>query len=166
MVRYFVLAFLPFLAVFLQATFFNHFSIKGSIPDLVLIFVVFHALFGGERRGTIYGLLCGLLEDLYMGRFIGVNVLAKGLTGYIMGRAQGNVFKENLLVGIIAVLAGTLINSLAVAVLLMASGSKLELEVVYSTLFQCLYNLLLAGPIYLWYYYSTYEGLLRTTGEN
>lgn len=164
--RYIILAFLPLLAVFLQSTFFSHFSIKGSIPDLVLIFVVYHALFSGERHGTIYGMLCGLLEDLYVGRLIGVNVLAKGLTGYIMGKAQGNVFKENLLVGICAVLVGTLINSLAVSVLLMISGSMLEAEVIYSILYQALYNLLLAGPIYLWYYYSTYNGLLHTTEEN
>ena len=160
--RYIVLAFLPFLSVFLQSTFFNQYSIKGSIPDLVLIFVVFHALFAGERRGTIYGVLCGLLEDLYVGRFIGVNVLAKGLTGYIVGKAQGNVFKENLLVGIIAALAGTLINSLAIVVLMMIFGGVLKVEVLSSILYQSLYNLLLAGPLYLWYYYSTYEGLLRT----
>jgi rod shape-determining protein MreD len=164
--RYIILAFLPLLSVFLQSTFFNHFSIKGSIPDLVLIFVVYHALFSGERQGTIYGMLCGLLEDLYMGRFIGVNVLAKGLTGYIMGKAQGNVFRENLLVGISAVVVGTLINSLAVVILLMINGSMLGAEVIYSILYQALYNLLLAAPLYLWYYYSTYNGWLRTTEEN
>jgi rod shape-determining protein MreD len=164
--RYIILAFLPFLAVFLQSTFFNQFSIKGSIPDLVLIFVVYHALFAGARKGTIYGMLCGLLEDLYVGRLIGVNVLTKGLIGYIMGKAQGNVFKENLLVGIMAVLVGTLINSLAVVVLLVINGRMLGIEVIYSILYQAFYNLLLAGPIYLWYYYSTYNGWLRTTEEN
>lgn len=164
--KYIILAFLPLLAFFLQSTLFHHFSIKGSIPDMVLILVVFYALFRGGRRGTLYGLLCGLLEDLYMGHFIGVNMLAKGFTGYILGRAQGTVFKENLWVGIIAVVAGTLINSLVVAVLLLANGSMLELEVAYSILYQCLYNLLLAGPIYLWYYYSIYDRLFRMTGES
>lgn len=163
---YFILALLPVLSIFLQSTIFHYFSIKGSIPDLVLIFVVFHAVFRGERRGTLYGVFCGLLEDLYMGCFIGVNVLAKGLTGYIMGKAQGNVFKENLWVGIITVVAGTFINSLVVAVLLMANGTVLDLEVVYSVLYQCLYNLLLAGPIYIWYYYYIYDGLMRAAGEN
>jgi len=166
MMRYIVLALLPFLSIFLQSTIFHHFSIKGSIPDLVLIFVVFFALFSGARRGTVYGLLCGLLEDLYMGHFIGMNMLAKGLTGYILGKAQGTVFKENLWVGILSVAAGTIINSLTMAFLLLANGSGMEWEVAFTTLYQCLYNLLLAGPIYLWYYYSIYDGLLRTTGEN
>ncbi|MFY9121096.1 MAG: rod shape-determining protein MreD [Syntrophomonadaceae bacterium] len=159
--RYVILAFLPFLAIFVQSTFFNQYSIKGSIPDLVLIFVVFYALFTGEKRGTIYGMLCGLLEDLYVGRFIGVNVLAKGLTGYIIGKTQGNVFKENLLVGIVAVVVGTLINSLAVVFLMMICGGVVKVEVISSILYQSLYNLLLAGPLYLWYYYSTYDGWLR-----
>lgn len=165
--RYLILALLPFLAIFLQSTLFNHYSIKGSIPDVVLILVVFHALFFGEKRGTVYGILCGLFEDLYMGRFIGLNTLAKGLTGYLLGKAQGTVFKENLLVGIMAVLAGTLVNAAAVALfLLIAGGNMLGKEIIYTILYQSVYNLLLSGPIYLWYYYSTYNGLLRPTGEN
>ena len=40
-----------------------------------------------------------------------------------------------------------------VAVLLMPNGTVLDLEVVYSVLYQCLYNpWLLAETIYIWYY--------------
>jgi hypothetical protein len=46
------------------------------------------------------------------------------------------------------------------------NGRMLGIEVIYSILYQAFYNLLLAGPIYLWYYYSTYNGWLRTTEEN
>lgn len=165
--RYLILAFLPFLALFLQSTWFNNYGIKGAIPDLVLIFVAFHALFNGERRGTIYGVLCGLLEDLYLGRFLGMNALAKGLTAYLLGKAQGTVFKENLLVGILAVLAGTLINSLAVSLFLLLSGvHRLGSEIWWSLLYQSLYNMLLSAPIYLWYYRSNYDGWLRHGGED
>ena len=57
----------------------------------------------GRGLGTIYGLLCGSLEDLYLGRFIGVNALSKAFTAYLVGHFQDRVFKENILVALIAV---------------------------------------------------------------
>ena len=66
---------------------------------MVLVLVIFYAIFNGANRGTVYGVMCGLLEDLYMGRFIGINAISKGVTAYVIGRLQGNVFKENLMIG-------------------------------------------------------------------
>lgn len=165
--RYVVLAFLPFLAIFLQSTLFSSYSIKGSVPDLVLIFVVFHALFNGAQRGTIYGVLCGLLEDLYLGRFIGVNILAKGFTAWVLGKAQGTVFKENLLVGVLGVLVGTVINHGVITLLLFVGGGNIVgIEILRNMLYQCIYNMILTTPIYLWYYHSVHHGILQPAGES
>ena len=76
---------LPFLAVFLQSTVFGFYSIGGSLPDMVLVFVVFFSVINGAASGTAYGFLCGLLEDLYLGRFIGLNAISKALTGFLVG---------------------------------------------------------------------------------
>ncbi|MGI5880855.1 MAG: rod shape-determining protein MreD [Syntrophomonadaceae bacterium] len=163
MIRYVILALLPFMAIFFQSTLFSFYSIRGTIPDLVLMFVVFFALINGERPGTIYGFLCGLLEDLYMGRLIGLNALSKAIVGYSLGKMQGNVFKENMLVGFLGVLAGTFINSLVMLILfvLVSGSSAIENDFLIKTLFQCLYNLLLSVPIYFWYYNSSHNGLLK-----
>lgn len=163
MIRYVILAFLPFLAIFLQSTLFSFYSIRGTIPDLVLMFVVYFAIINGERPGTIYGFLCGLLEDLYMGRLIGLNALCKAIVGYSLGKMQGNVFKENMLVGVLGVLAGTIINSLVMLILvLLVSGFPVAgSDFLVKTLYQCLYNLLLSIPIYFWYFNSSHNGLLK-----
>ena len=102
--RILVLILLPWLAIFLQSTIFSFYTIKGTTPDLVLVFVTFFALFNTAKKGSGYAFFCGLLEDLYMGRFIGLNALSKGLTAYIVGKVQGNVFKENIFVGVLGVL--------------------------------------------------------------
>lgn len=165
--RYLVLILLPFVSIFLQSTLFSYFSIKGSLPDLVLIFVVFFALLNGPKNAATYGFLCGLLEDLYIGRFIGINALAKGATAYLIGHLEGNVFKENLLVGIITVLIGTCINGILLLLLSLISYNVFHLDVsIFTSMWhQSIYNVLLATPIYAWYYHSTRNGVLRSYGE-
>lgn len=165
--RYFVLGFLPFIAIFLESTFFRTYSLFGTLPDLVLIFVVFHSFLNGDRKGAVYGFLCGLLEDLYMGRFIGVNALSKAMTGFIIGRLQVRFFNENLLVGLLVVLIGTVLNSAFMLVLGWSTFNvfNLDLSIISAAIFQSLYNLLLAVPIYIFYYNSFQKGLLNITGE-
>lgn len=166
--RYLMLAVLPVLSIFLQSTLFSSYSIKGNIPDAVLIFVVFFALLNNANQSAGYGFLCGLLEDLYMGRFIGINAISKALTAYTIGRLQGNVFKENIMVGVIAVVIGTVINSLLLLVLSWSVSDiyNVDLGLFISIILQCVYNVIIAVPAYVWYYNSSHHGWLRKTGDN
>lgn len=161
--RYLILTILPFMAIFLQSTVFNSHRINGVIPDLLLLFIIFFSLINGARQGTVYGLLCGLLEDLYIGSFIGTNALSKAVTAYIVGRLQAGVFKENVLVGAFAVIAGTLIN--ACVLFLLALGNfevfNIDKDIAINTIYQVIYNIILGVPIYLWYYRSSRDGLLK-----
>lgn len=165
--RYIILFLLPFTAIFFQSTVINAYSLRDALPDLVLVFVVFYALMNQAGKSAFYGFLCGLLEDLFMGRFIGMNALAKGITGYIIGRLQGHVFKENLLVGIIAVLLGTVINSLLLFLLsvIVFDVFNINLNIIGTILMQSLYNILISAPLYIWYYNSSRYGWLRANGE-
>lgn len=165
--RYILLAILPFLAIFLQSTFFNAYSIKGTVPDMVLVFVIFYALLNGEKKGAYYGLICGLLEDLYIGRFIGINAITKGITAYLIGRFQGRVFAENVGVAIFGVILGSIINSclLLVLALIYFSIFHISLSVFINMLYQTLYNIIITTPIYIWFYQSSKRGLLKETGE-
>jgi rod shape-determining protein MreD len=158
---------LPVLALFLQSTLFGVYSIKNTLPDLVLVFVIFYALLNDAPKAARYGFFCGFLEDLLLGRFIGMNALAKGLTAYAIGILQGSVFKENLAVGILSVLIGTVLNFLFLFILSLASAVMIDLDQqVFITLFyHAIFNLLLATPLYVWYYNSSRYGLLRSNRE-
>jgi rod shape-determining protein MreD len=134
---------------------------------MVLVLVIFYALFNGANRGAVYGVLCGLLEDLYTGRFIGINAISKGITAYVIGRLQGNVFKENLLVGIIGVIAGTLLNSALLFILSLISFTVFNLDksIFMNLIYQGIYNTLIGIPLYIWYYRSSTHGFLRKAGN-
>lgn len=165
--RYILLAILPFLAIFLQSTFFNAYTINGAVPDMVLVFVIFYALLNGGDKGAWYGFFCGLLEDLYMGRFIGMNAISKSITAFIVGRLQGRVFEENVAVGIIGVIFGSLINGGLVFILALLYFAVFHIDrtIILNILFQTGYNTLITTPIYIWYYQSSKRGLLKETGE-
>jgi rod shape-determining protein MreD len=130
---------------------------------MVLVLVIFYSIFNGANRGLVYGVMCGLLEDLYMGRFIGMNAISKGITAYIIGRLQGNVFKENLLVGVVGVIGGTLLNAILLFVLSLFSFEVFNLDksIFMNLLYQVIYNTLIGIPLYIWYYRSSTQGLLR-----
>lgn len=165
--RYVVLFFLPFLAIFLQSTVFSFYTINGALPDIVLVTVVCYSILNGARKGAVYGFLCGLLEDLYMGRFIGINALSKSLTAYIIGSLQGNVFRENLMVGVLGVFIATLINSgfLFLLSLLSMEVFHFDTSILSNILYQNIYNVLIATPVYIWFYNSSKHGILGLTGE-
>jgi len=163
--RYFMQIILPLLAIFLQTTLFRSYTLQGEIPDMVLILVIFYALFNGARKGTIYGVFCGLLEDIYVGRFIGINAIGKGITAYVIGRLQGNVFKENPAVGIIGVVGGTILNSTVLLIIFFIGTKGIDESILLSTLYQTIYNTLISIPMYVWYYRSSNHGLLREIVE-
>lgn len=165
--RWLIHILLPFLAIFLQSTFFSAYSIKGAVPDLLLIVVIFFSLLNSRKQSPVYGFCCGLLEDVYMGRFIGLNAVSKAITAFFLSRLQQNVFKENILVGMIAVFVGTIINLGLVLLLSLFKFNAIHWDdsLFITILFQTLYNTLLSGPLYIWYYNSSYYGLLRDTGE-
>lgn len=165
--RYFILALMPFLALFLQTTIFRSLSIQGAVPDMVLVLVIFYAIFNGANKGTVYGVMCGLLEDLYVGRFIGINSISKGITAFIIGRLQGNVFKENIMVGILGVIGGTFINSVLLFILSLISFEVFNLDnsIFMNLFYEGVYNTLIGIPIYIWYYRSNTRGLLKKAGK-
>lgn len=158
---------LPFLAIFFQSTFFSFYSLNGALPDLVLIFVIFYALLRGDKKGAGYGFLCGLFEDLYMGRFIGANALSKALTAYLIGHLQLRLFNDNILVAMGVVFIGTILNSIFMLVLSWITFGAYNLHSVFvvTVLFQTIYNLMLSIPIYIWYYNSSQQGVLKPIGD-
>lgn len=164
--RSLILLLLPFLALFFQTTLFRAISIHGVVPDLLLILVIFYAVFSGSTKGAVYGAACGLWEDLYLGRMIGISAISKGITAYIMGKMEGPVFKDNILVGIIGVVSGTIINSLIIMIVsfIGIKGFGLDKNMLAELIYQGIYNTIIATPIYIWYFRSSGAGLLKEEG--
>ena len=167
MLRYLALILIPYLSIFLETTLLGFYPIMGSIPDLVLLFVVFYAILNGSKKGAAYGFLCGLFKDLYIGRFIGLYAVALALVALVVGRWETKVFKENFMVGLVVAIAGTAANAILVFLfMVMARGDSGGAIVILTGLpGQVMYNAILSIPLYVWYYRSSRKGILRLSNK-
>jgi rod shape-determining protein MreD len=60
-------------------------SINNTLPDLILILLVYYTLKNGQLYGTILGFIYGLLFDVITGGILGATMLTKTLAGFVAG---------------------------------------------------------------------------------
>jgi len=160
--RYVVLGLLGFFSLVLQSTIFTELIIAGAKPDLNLIIVIFFALFNGPRQGFITGLGLGLLEDLFLAKYIGLNALSKGTTGLITGLLEKRIYKDNFLVPIITLFIGSLTYVLGYFVYTNLAGYALTLgESLRIGIPMAIYNTCFAPFIYGRFYKASTKGVLK-----
>ena len=108
-------------------------QILGSIwatPDILLILAVFNAMFRGPVHGGGVAFLLGLLEDLFFGRFIGLNALAKGVAGLLVGMMAKSTYRENMWVPVINVFFGSLLSLAIVYIMGHLAGARWYFSVI------------------------------------
>lgn len=135
----------------LQTSVFPQVSYLGVVPNLVLLLTICYGLLQGIKPGIYLGLLGGLCLDLATGGILGLNILLLGLLGFAAGYLERVVFKGNILVPLLAVLAGTLFYEFFAYAVQSSFGWRMEFWSFFLTkvLPLCLYHLILAGPVYL-----------------
>lgn len=82
---YFLPLVLFFPLLLIQVTVIPLFSLNGTVPDLLLIVLVFFSLRIGQIYGTILGFVFGFLFDLITGGLIGSAMISKTIAGFIAG---------------------------------------------------------------------------------
>lgn len=155
-----------FVSIILQSTLFHFLQIGGVKPDLILIIVVLSAVLKGRRTGAVIGFLYGLLEDLLVGKYIGLQALTKMLTGYIVGLLERKIFPDNVLVPVVVGVAGTVIHNILLVVSLFLAGSfnlftltNFGSYLLATTLYNLCVSILIYGPLYR----SNSQGFFRSS---
>jgi len=96
-VRIAVICILAVFNVILESTLFQYTRINGIKPDFSIMIIVAYAIMRGSAFGAFTGLGIGLLIDIMYARVIGINALSYMVTGYIIGQAHENVFKDSFI---------------------------------------------------------------------
>jgi rod shape-determining protein MreD len=137
-------------ALMIQATVMPLLAFQGVQPDLLLIVVVSSSLLLGKDQGVSIGFFSGLLQDLVGGNIFGLNTLSKLITGYLFGMAERKVFKENILLPVLAMAIATICNSAISFILLFLLGYKIELmsAIINTVLPLLMYNVAVAIPVH------------------
>lgn len=157
-----VLALLVLLSVFLQSTVFQFIKVAGVSPNLVLVLVVFYAIFNGPRQGAVLGLAGGLALDLVFGFYLGRNMLSLAVTGFVVGLGHHTLFRESALImaalTFLATVGAEVLNYLLILSLGVRIGPGNALFGVIFPL--AVYNSAVAILAYKRYYNSSTRGLL------
>jgi rod shape-determining protein MreD len=140
--------------VILQASVMPLLAIKGIKPDLMLALVVSTGILFGKDHGVTVGFFGGLVQDLASGGIFGLNTLTKLFVGYLFGSAERKVFKEHLLLPLIAICFASLANGLIMCFVLSVLHYKIFLlpAIVYNIIPTMCYNLIIAVPVHLLVY--------------
>jgi rod shape-determining protein MreD len=160
--RYLVLALLFIFSLTLQSTMFDFIKVAGVKPDFVLLLVIYYSFTNGPLKGAIFGLGIGLLEDLFLGHFIGMNALALLSAGFIAGWFETKMYKENLLIAFLVIFLTTIFSQL----IIFFSGAVVGLNWTLTQSWRLLltlaiYNTCLVPFTYPWFHHSVSRGLLR-----
>lgn len=161
--RSFVLLVLVLLAMVLQATLLNFLQVYGIKPDLILLLIIFNSFLQGPREGAFLGCLGGLLQDMFTGNYIGLNMLSKGITGYLVGLFEGKLYKDNTLIMISITMVSTIFCQLIYYGLLFFLGISVAPDYAFYRVILPLglYNSLIVPIFYGWFRRSNQKGWLR-----
>jgi rod shape-determining protein MreD len=109
------------LAVVLQSTLLRRVAIRGVIPDLGLIILVFVAIRRGSMTAQLSGFSAGVVEDVLSLSPLGFHAFLRTVIGFFYGLIVGSIFIDPILMPVVLTIIATLfkglISSLLVALL-------------------------------------------------
>ena len=109
--RYIFYIFSLIINLVLQSTLFEHITLAGIKPNLILVSVVSIACLRDEHEGAAYGFFAGLLQDCAFSTYIGSYVFLYTFTGYFCGLLLKSFYRENFILPMgIAAAASFLFN--------------------------------------------------------
>lgn len=146
-----ILLIIVFIFIYLiQINLFTSFKIAGIMPNLFVIYVLFIGLFYSRIAGTVYGVIFGILLDLFIGRKMGVTSIMLGVTGLIGGIFDRNFSKESRFTIIIMVAICTFFYEFSVYVIkyFMYHFSFEFINFLEMLLVESIYNIILTIILY------------------
>ena len=104
-----LLYFIFLIFYFLQANFFNWFTIAGVSPNIFIILILFLGLFTDNRFSLILSLLIGVTLDLFVGKSLGVTAVTFCLIALVCRYFDRNFSKDNKLSILILIVGLTIV---------------------------------------------------------
>ena len=139
-----------FIIYFLQANFFNWFTISGVMPILFVIFFLFIGLFSNLIMCVVYGVAIGGFLDLVIGMQIGIHAVGLGIIGFLSVTFDKNFSKDSRATIMFMVLGATLIYEIIVYILnyIVFSTNVEIVNFIRILAIEIIYNLILVIILY------------------
>jgi rod shape-determining protein MreD len=105
------------LAVVLQSTLLRWVAIRGVIPDLGLIILVFVAIRRGSMTAQLSGFATGVIEDVLSLSPLGFHAFIRTVVGFLYGLTVGSIFVDPILMPVLLTIIATLFKALISSIL-------------------------------------------------
>jgi len=160
--RYILIAIMFFLSLILPGTVFHFWSWSGIKPDFLMLLTIYIAMHNRLSTSMFWGLGAGLLEDLYLGRYIGMYTLTLAVVAFLSYWLSERWYRENFIVTTFMVFLVTAVGQAIIAALSLGAGLTWTFdEIRYLVIGVALYNSLLVPLTYPFIHRSFVQGWLR-----
>lgn len=135
---------------FFQVNLFSWLKIAGVMPNLFVVFVLFIGLFYNKIAGVSYGIVFGILLDLFVGKKVGISAIMLGTIGLIGGLFDKNFSKDSRFTIIVMVVLSTFFYEIGKYIISLIIF-KFDMELIREIkilLIESLYNVILTIILY------------------
>jgi len=138
----------------IQSSLFQFIEINNIKPNSALIIIVSYAILRGDVEGAIFGFFAGLLQDIFFGRYIGLNALFYMHIGYFCGKPFKDFYFENYVIPLVLVLISSFAYDFLVYFTSYFFRGHLDYFFFFSRIILpgAVYNLFVCIPIYVMVY--------------
>ena len=112
MKRKIVIVLMILVCFLLQSTVFQSLSIASISPNLLIILTSAYGFMKGKKEGMAVGFFCGLLDDLFFGRLLGMHALLYSYIGYANGYFNQIFYGEDIKLPLALISASELVYGL------------------------------------------------------
>ena len=160
--RYVLLVVMFLLSLILPGTVFHFWAWSGIKPDLLMLLTIYMAMHHRLSTSVLWGLGAGLLEDLYLGRYIGMYALTLAVVAFLSFWLAERWYRDNFLLTTFMVFIVTIVGQVVVAFLSLGAGLHWSLgDIGQLVLGVALYNAILVPVTYPLIHRSFLHGWLR-----
>ena len=160
--RYFLIAVMFLLSLILPGTVFHFWSWSGIKPDFLMLLTIYIAMHHRLPASVFWGLGAGLLEDLYLGRYIGMYTLTLAVVAFLSNWLAERWYRDNFILTTFMVFLVTAVGQILVAFLNLGAGLQWPLgDITHLVLGVSLYNAVMVPITYPLIHRSFLRGWLR-----
>ena len=150
MLRFLFTLFVFFILIILQFIIPKYFSAVTIYPNFILIYIVYTGLNKGSVKGQFAGFFYGLFWDILATDIFGIRALAFTISGYLSGRFNKKLDKNQPLTQVIVILLSLIVVQLITSLIYLIIHTETiypYFEITYRTWGQFVCNIILT-PIF------------------
>ena len=126
MKRKIVIALMIIVCFLLQSTLFQSLSLASISPNLLIILTSAYGFMKGKKEGMAVGFFCGLLEDIFFGRLLGMHALIYMYIGYATGYFNQIFYGEDIKLPMALISASELAYGLGTYLIMFLMRSRFD----------------------------------------